>query len=195
MTNEEDVDVDLMVACTQMAREALWRNKVASSDVVDTLASKYLEISKGHQSFVRHSRESDAVIEHAVRYVAEIHAVDLGTDVDAFRHCLRTVIELAVPNMPNTATSARIFPEIQNGIRQSLSAVPVPRSDLLIQDKEAKTLRRMQDAGVEHGVASDLLDLLERLYHGYQLTSEDQRFFALAAMAAPITRHARSVDD
>jgi hypothetical protein len=100
-------------------------------------------------------------------------------------------MEVAVPNAGLTEEAARLLPCLQEGIRDSLADVPVPRETLRIEDEDAESIRRMQDAGVEYGVASDLLDLLEKLYHGDPLTEEDQRTFYLSSVAAPMTRRAR----
>jgi hypothetical protein len=97
-------------------------------------------------------------------------------------------MELAVPNSGLTADAARLLPCIEQGIRESLSDVPVSRNVMRLEDEEAARIRRLQDAGTEHGSTSELLDLLEKLFHGDPLTQEDERFFYLAAVAAPLTR-------
>lgn len=48
-----------------------------------------------------------------------------------------------------------------------------------------------EDAGSEYGLVSELLDLVERLYHADPLDVETKRFFAVAALAAPLVRRAR----
>lgn len=50
---------------------------------------------------------------------------------------------------------------MEEGIRESLANVPEPRALTRIEDDDAATLKRMQDVGIEHGAASDMLDLLE----------------------------------
>lgn len=100
-------------------------------------------------------------------------------------------MELAVPNSGLTADAARLLPCIQQGICESFSEVPVSRNVMRLEDEEAARIRRLQDAGTEHGSASELLDLLEKLFHGDPLTQEDERFFYLAAVAAPLTRQER----
>ncbi|OHV00441.1 hypothetical protein BLA34_12680 [Ralstonia solanacearum] len=163
-----------------------------STDVVETLAQKFLSIAEDHQDFVRRQRESDDVIAFAVQYIAHVHAIPpSGTDTEWFRHTLAALLELAVPNAGLTEAAARLLPCLQEGIRDSLADVPVPREDVRIEDEDANSIRRMQDAGVEYGIASDLLDLLERLYHGDPLSEEDRRFFYLSSIAAPMTRRAR----
>jgi hypothetical protein len=159
---------------------------------VETLAGKFLTIAEEHQDFVRRQRETDVVIAHAVRYIAHVHAIPpSGTDMEWFRDTLAVLMELAVPNSGLDEEAARFLPCVQEGIRESLADVPVSRSAMRIEDSDAADIRRMQDAGLEHGVASDLLDLIEKFFHGDPLTEEDQRFFHLAALAAPITRQAR----
>lgn len=188
----DSTDADLFNACKAVAREVLWRNGAASSDVVETLARKFLAIAEDHQDFVRQQRESDDVIAFAVQYIAHVHAIPpSGTDTEWFRLTLATLMEVAVPNAGLTEEAARLLPCLQEGIRDSLADVPVPRETLRIEDEDAESIRRMQDAGVEYGVASDLLDLLEKLYHGDPLTEEDQRTFYLSSVAAPMTRRAR----
>ena len=184
--------MNLFVACTAVARQVLQKNGTASSDVVETLAQKFLAIAEDHQDFVRRERESDDVIALAVQYIAAVHAIPpSGTSTEWFHITLSTLMEVAVPNSVLDADSGKLLPCLQEGIRQSLAQLPVSRSSIRIEDEDAKTIRRMQDAGVEHGCTSDLLDLLERLFHGDPLSEEDQRLFFLSAMAAPITRNAR----
>lgn len=185
-------DSGLLSACKLVARTVLWRNGAESTDVVETLARKYLAIAERHQDFVRQRRESDDVIEFAVRYVAGVHAIPpVGTDTQWFENTLAVIIELAVPNSGVDVEAAKLLPCIQAGIRESLADVPVPRSQLRIEEEEAVALGQLRDAGVEHGMSSSLLDLVERLYHGDPLSEEDQRFFYLAALASPLTRQAR----
>lgn len=184
---------DLEWACREVAREVLWKNGASSTDVVETLGSKFLDVAKGHQNFVRQQRESDDVIANAVRYIARVHAVPLsGTDTRWFADALQVLIEIAVPNAGLTEESAAFLSNVQEGIRESLAGIPVSRTVTRIDEDDAETLQRMRDAGVEHGVASSLLDLLEKLYHGDPLAEEDQRMFYLASIAAPLTRHERS---
>lgn len=188
----EPTDADLFNACKAVAREVLWRNGAASSDVVETLAQKFLAIAEDHQDFVRRQRENDDVIAFAVQYIAHVHAIPpSGTDTEWFRLTLATLMEVAVPNTGLNEEAARLLPCLQEGIRDSLADVPAPRETLRIEDEDAESIRRMQDAGVEYGIASDLLDLLEKLYHGDPLTEDDQRMFYLSSIAAPMTRRAR----
>jgi hypothetical protein len=190
MTDEKPTELE--AACTEVAREVLWRNGAASADVVETLAHKFLAIAEEHQHFVRQQRESDDVIANAVRYIAHVHAIPpSGTDTRWFAEVLHVLMELAVPNAGLTPSAATFLTNVQEGIRESLADVPEPRSLTRIEDDDAVTLQRMKDAGVEHGVASDMLDLLEKIYYGDPLQPEDKRMFYLAAVAAPLTRHAR----
>jgi len=183
---------DLEQACREVAREVLWKNGASSTDVVETLGAKFLVIAEGHQNFVRRQRESDDVIANAVRYIARVHAIPpSGTDTRWFADVLHVLMELAVPNAGLTEDSAAFLGNVQEGVRESLAGVPMPRSVTRIGEEDAEMLQRMRDAGVEHGVASSLLDLLEKLYHGDPLEEEDQRMFYLASIAAPLTRHAR----
>ena len=186
------VDTDLFRACEAVARQVLWRSGAASSDVVETLARKFLEIAEEHQDFVRCQRETDVVIAHAVRYIAHVHAIPpIGTDTAWFRDALTVLMELAVPNTGLDQEASQFLSCVQEGIRDSLADVPVPRSTMRIEDDDAEEVRLMQDAGVAYGVTSDLLDLIEKLFHGDPLTEAEQRLFRLAAVAAPMTRQAR----
>lgn len=190
MTERETSDLER--ACREVARAVLWTNGAASADLVETLALKFLAIAEEHQDFVRQQRESDEVIANAVRYIAHVHAIPpSGTDTTWFRDTLAVLMELAVPNMGLDEAAGKFLPNLQEGVRESIAQVPMPRTVTRIEDDDAETLERMENAGVEHGVASDLLDLLERLYHGDPLSPEDQRMFYLAAVAAPLTRNAR----
>jgi hypothetical protein len=188
----ESTEVDLFDACKAVARVVLWKNGAASSDVVETLARKYLTIAEEYQDYVRRQRESDDVIAYAVQYIAHVHAIPpSGTDTEWFRHTLSTLIEVAVPNTALSESSARLLPCLQEGIRDSLADVPVTRGSLRLEDEDAVTVRRMQDASMEYGVASELLDLLEKIYHGDPLSAEEQRCLCLASVSAPLTRQAR----
>lgn len=179
-------------ACLAVSREVLRQNGTASSDLVETLAARFLALAEGHQDFVRQQRETDDVIAHAVNYIAHVHAnPSRGTDTGWFRDVLAALIELAVPNTGLDEDAALLFPDLQCGLRQSLADVPVSRATFRIEDDEAVELQRMQEAGIEHGAVSDLLDVMERLYYGDPLSPVDQRYFALAAVAAPLTRSAR----
>ena len=186
------VEADLFSACKTVAKQVLRQNGAASSDVVETLAGKFLAIAEEHQDFVRKQRETDVVIAHAVRYIAHVHAIPpMGTDIQWFRDALAVLMELAVPNTGLDEEAAQFLSYVQEGVRESLAEAPVSRSTMRIEDEDAAEIRRMQDAGIEHGVASDLLDLIEKLFHGDPLTEMDQRFFHLAAIAAPMTRQSR----
>lgn len=184
---------DLEQACREVAREVLWRNGASSADVVETLAAKFLRIAEEHQDFVRQRRETDDVIANAVRYIAHVHAIPpSGTDPRWFRDTLSVLMELAVPNMALTAPAAIFLPDLQHGLQESLSQVPESRLNMRIEEDDAIELKRMQAAGVEHGAASDLLDLLEKIYYGDALDQEDKRLLYLAAVAAPLTRAERA---
>ncbi|PWF23220.1 hypothetical protein [Corticimicrobacter populi] len=187
------VEIDLFNACKEVARRVLWQNGAASSDVVETLAGKFLAIAEEHQDFVRKQRETDVVIAQAVRYIAHVHAIPpAGTDTQWFRNALAVLMELAVPNTGLDEEVAQFLSYVQEGIRESLANVSVSRSAMRIEDEDAAEISRMQDAGIEYGVTSDLLDLIEKLFHGDPLTEADQRFFHLAAVAAPMTRPKRA---
>ncbi|NPT44859.1 hypothetical protein GNZ12_26790 [Paraburkholderia sp. 1N] len=179
-------------ACIAVARNVLWRNGATSSDIVETLARKFQAIAEEHQDFVRKQREHDDVIADAVEYIGHVHALPTGTDTEWFRHQLAALIEIAVPNTGLSEDAAKLLPHLQEGIRESQADVPVQRSALRMEDEEAKEIRRLEEAGVEHGAVSDLLDLVEKLYHGDPLDDRDKRLFQLAALAAPMTRQARS---
>lgn len=83
------------------------------------------------------------------------------------------------------------LPNVQEGIRESLADVPVSRLTTRIEDDDATFMKWLQDAGVQYGAVSDLLDLVEKLYHGDPLHPEDQKMLYMAAVAAPLTRKAR----
>ena len=187
---------NLELACREVAKAVLWQNGTVSTDVVETLGAKFLLIAEEHQDFVRRQRESDDVIEHAVRYIAHVHAIPpSGTDTTWFSQTLFILMELAVPNAGLTPEASEFLSCVQEGIRESLADLPVPRTSVRIEDGDAKMLIRMQAAGMEHGVAADLLDLLERLYHGDPIGDEERRLFYLSSVAAPLTRTARESDN
>lgn len=188
----EPIPNALELACREVAKQVLWNNGALSSDLVETLALKYLVIAESHQEFVRCQRESDDVIETAVRYIAYVHAIPPhGTDTGWFRDTLSALMEVAVPNTGLSEQAAQFLPCVQEGIRESLAHVAVPRERTRIEDEDALVLRLMQNAGSEHGVSADLLDLLEKLFHGDPLSEDDQRLFYLSSVAAPLTRNMR----
>ena len=96
--------------------------------------------------------------------------------------------------MPNTGIdddSGKYLHDAQRGIIHALGDVPVTRESVRVTDEDAQLLSKLIDAGCEHGVAQDVYDLVDRLYHGYWLEDDDMRFYRLIAMAAPLTRQRR----
>lgn len=182
----------LLRACRHLARQVLSGVGAQSADVVETLAGKFLAIAEDHQDFVRQERETDDVIEHAVLYLADVHAVPPhGTDTAWFREALNVLMELAVPNSALNEDAAQLMPSLQEGINQALASVPIGRNELRLEDEDVVLLKRLEEAGCEYGCVSDLLDLVERLFHGDLVQTDDRRFWKLAALAAPMTRRAR----
>lgn len=182
----------LSEACRETARVVLSKKGNSSSDLVETLAEKYYEIAKSHQDFVRSELDSDVVIEHAVRYIAHVHASPIvGTDTDWFRDTLAALMELAVPNTGLSVEAGKFLPCLQEGVRASLAEIPMPRDSFRINDEETATIERLQNAGCEHGEVAGLLNLVELLFHGSPLTEEGARYFYLASVSAPLTRRAR----
>ena len=101
----------LSEACRETARVVLSKKGNSSSDLVETLAEKYYEIAESHQDFVSSELDSDAVIEHAVRYIAHVHASPLvGTDTDWFRDTLAALMKLAVPDTELTVEAGKFLP-------------------------------------------------------------------------------------
>ena len=89
--------MNLFVACTAVARQVLQKNGTASSDVVETLAQKFLAIAEDHQDFVRRERESDDVIALAVQYIAAVHAIPpSGTSTEWFHITVSTIRLMAL---------------------------------------------------------------------------------------------------
>ena len=182
----------LPAACAHLARQVLYRNGSESKDVVETLAEKFLVICEQHQNHVRRNRESDDVLENAVWYLAEVHAIPpMGTSTTWFSEAMTVLVELSVPNTELSARAAKVMPQIQEGIAQALSNAPMSKEEFRLEDAEAKDVKLFELAGKEYGRVSDLLDLMQRLYHGDPLDSESKRLFHVAALAAPLTRRAR----
>jgi hypothetical protein len=178
--------------CMYLARQVLWKQGGTSSDVVETLAEKFLGIAEAYQQFVREERESDIVIEHAVRYLADTHAIPpMGTDTSWFVTAMEVVMQLAVPNKGMTQESAALLPCLQQGIASALASAPVSREEMRIEDEDADQLKRFEEAGCEWGLVSELLDLVERLHHGDVIDEAGWRLMRNAAIAAPLTRRAR----
>lgn len=182
----------LSEACREMARLVLSKKENSSSNLVETLAQKYYDIAASHKNFLNSERDSDVVIEHAVRYIAHVHASPLvGRNTDWFRNNLAALMELAVPNTGLSAEAGKFLPCLQEGVRASLAEIPMPRNSFIIDDEETKTIERLQEAGCEHGEVVRLLNLAELLFHGSPLTEEGARYFYLASISAPLTRRAR----
>ena len=178
--------------CMYLARQVLWKQGGNSSDVVETLAAKFLGIAEDYQQFVRQERESDDVIAYAVRYVADTHAIPpMGTDTSWFLTAMEVLMQLAVPNKGMTQESAELLHCLQQGIASALASAPTSRQEMRIDDEDAEQLKRLEAAGCEWGLVSDLLDLLEKLQHGDMIDEDGRRLMRNAAMAAPLTRHAR----
>lgn len=182
----------LFLACEEVARTTLWRQGERSNDVVETLAQNFYRIACEHREFVRQNCDTDDVIENAVRYLARIHAMPpSGTDTRWFSTSMEVLIQLAVPNAGNDEVSAKYLNDAQRGIIHALGDVPVSRELARVTDADAELLSRLVDAGCEHGIATEVFDLVDRLYHGHWLDEDDMRFFRLIAMAAPLTRQRR----
>src|SRR5256885_16113785 len=112
-----EADRILYGACQEVARAVLSGSGGASADVVDTLARKYLAKATSYQDYVRGQRESDEVIEHAIQYIARVHAIPpCGTDVAWFDSTLHALLEIAVPNTGLDDESAMLLPWLQEGI-------------------------------------------------------------------------------
>jgi hypothetical protein len=188
--DHEPTTNDLFSACVEVAQAIL--GKKASPDVIETVAGRYYRIACDHQDFVRTQRETDDVIANAVRYLANTQAIPpMGTDTAWFMNSLGTLIELAVPNTMLDQQSERFLNQLQEGIREARSAIPIDRESLALEDDDVQWMEYMKSAGVEYGAVSEVLDLLERMYHGWPLDVEQQRLLQLASLAAPITRHHR----
>lgn len=182
----------LLAACTHLARQVLYSNGSESKDVVETLAGKFLAICQQHQDYVRGNRESDDVIENSVWYLADVHAIPpMGISTSWFSEVMSVLIELAVPNAALGENSARVIPQIQEGIAQALANAPISKENIRLDDQDARTIKLFELAGSEFGMVSDLLDLVQGLYHGDPLDEEAKRLFHVAALAAPLTRRAR----
>jgi len=192
---ETTADERLYYACKEVARAVLVTNRGGSADLIDTVARRYLAHALSHQDYVRGRRESDDVIEHAVQYIAGVHAIPpLGTDDVWFASTLSTLIELAVPNSILEGQSCQLLAHLQEGLAEAAAHRPVERADLRLSEDDAREIARLQAAGQEHGAVSDLLDLIERLFHGDLLAPEEKKLFLLASLAAPLTRHVRAQD-
>ena len=182
----------LEAACVHLAKQVLYGNGADSKDVVETLAAKFLSICEEHQDWVRRNRESDDVIENAVWYLAHVHAIPpMRTDTSWFSQAMRLLLELAVPNTGLTADSFKLIPQLQEGMAQTMADAPISSTEVRLEDSETKIIKMFEVAGSEYGRVSELLDLVERLYHADPLDTELKRFFVVAALAAPLVRRAR----
>lgn len=181
-------------ACEYLAERVLNGKGAISSDVVETLGQSFLSICEEHQDHVRRNREGDDVIENAVRYLADVHAIPpMGTGTAWFSNSMNVLIELAVPNGTLDSHAAKVLPQIQEGIMQSLVEAQISKAAVRLDDKDAKDVKLFEVAGTQFGLVSGLLDLVEMLYHGDPLDEDSNRLFLVAATAAPMTRRARIV--
>jgi hypothetical protein len=189
-------DKNLTWECKNLARKVLWNNCALSNDVIDTLADKFLKIADDHSDYVTSNYGNDELLSHIVRYLSEVHAVPtMGTDTKWFQEAFRVLLELACPNSGVTEEGSALFSFIQDGIRSSLAEVPVHRNLLKLEDVDVQSLKYFEEAGVQFGIVSSLLDVVERHFHGGKLTPHDQALFRIAAIAAPLTRHARATSE
>lgn len=189
-TENEPSENDLFRACVEVAQSILGRN--GSPDVIETVAGRYYSIACEYQDQVRGQREGDEVIANAVRYLAHTQAIPpMGTDTAWFMNSLGTLLEVAVPNSTLDQDSEPFLDQLQEGIWQARSTIPVDRQDLVLDKVDVEWMKNLESAGVEYGAVSELLDLVERLYQGLPLDEDSKRMLLLASLAAPLTRHAR----
>ncbi|MBK6616101.1 hypothetical protein [Ottowia sp.] len=187
-----DTETALHGECKYLAKQVLWKNGADSNDVVETLAAQFFELAQDHQQFVREQRESDEVIAAAVRYIADVHAMPaFGADTGWFRNTLHALLELAVPNTGLTSEAARLLPWLQEGIAESLADAPISRNSVRVDEDAARSIHAFEEVGCQNVGVAALLDLVEKLYHGDTLSTEDKTLFRVAAVAAPMTRQAR----
>lgn len=173
-TEHDPSEDDLFRACVEVAQSILGRK--SSPDVIETVAGRYYSIACDHQDHVRSQREGDDVIANAVRYLAHTQAIPpMGTDAAWFMNSLGTLLEVAVPNAMLDQDSERFLDQLQEGIWQSRSTIPVDRKDFVLEDDDVQWMKYLESAGVEYGAVSDLLDLMERMYQGLPLDEDGQR--------------------
>jgi hypothetical protein len=115
----------------------------------------------------------------------------MKTDTSWFSQAMSLLLELAVPNTGLTANSFKLIPQLQEGMAQTMADAPMSSTEMRLEDSETKIIKMFEAAGSEYGQVSDLLDLVERLYHADPLDAEIKRYFAVAAFAAPLVRRAR----
>lgn len=184
--------MDLRTECMYLARQLLWNQGGCSSDVVETLGERFLAIAREHEEHVRQNRERDQVIAQAVRYLADMHAIPpMGTDTAWFATAMEVLMQLAVPNGRVSVDAAEVLPSLQEGIAQAIGRAPVSRDEMRIEDEDAEEIARFTEAGVEWGLVSSLLDLVEKAQHGDPMSEEERRLMRNAAMSAALTRKAR----
>ena len=135
----------LSAACTYLAKTVLQGNGAYSNDVVETLANKFIGVCEEHQDWVRRNREGDEVIENAVWYLADVHAIPpMGTNISWFSDAMGLLLELAVPNSGQTNNSVKILPQLQEGIAQSIATMPITAGELRLEDSETKMIKRFE---------------------------------------------------
>lgn len=178
--------------CMYLAKQVLWNQGGGSSDVVETLGERFLAIAKEHEQYVRENRETDDVIAHAVRYLADVHAIPpMGTDTSWFSTAMEVLMQLAVPNAGVGEEAVKVLPRLQEGIGQAIATAPTSREEMRIEDEDASVIKSFTEAGVQWGLVSELLDVVEKIHHGDPMSDEERRMLRNAAMSAALTRKAR----
>jgi hypothetical protein len=180
----------LHYACLRFLRVVLWRQGVASNDVVDSLAAELTSIAEEHAEWAIEQRGDWEIVSRAIGYMAAIH--DGPWQGKAwFENTLRMLMEVAVPNTGLDEDAAAFLIDLQRGANESYQRAPVAKSDLRVTDEVAAMVTTFTEAGCEYGLVSDLLDMCEGIFHGEAMAEEDRYTLLVAATAAPFVRQER----
>ena len=174
-------------ACVHFLRKALWRQGAASNDIVDSLAAELTEKIFHWTDWCENLRGDSEVVSRAIRYLTEQHDGP-WKGADWFVDSIQLLIQLAVPENILDEDSVAFLYDVQQGISQSIQTAPIRKEELRITDSMTKQIKLFQEAGCEYGTVSDLLDLVESLFHGERLQDYQKELLLVAATAAPFTR-------
>ncbi|EJL90444.1 hypothetical protein PMI16_01842 [Herbaspirillum sp. CF444] len=174
-------------SCIHFLRKVLWRQGAASNDIVDSLAAELTEKIFHWSDWCENLRGDAEIVSRAIQYLAEQHDGP-WRGVDWFVNSIQLLIQLAVPENVLDENSVDFLYDVQQGISQSIQTAPIRKEELRITDSMAKQIKLLQEAGCEYGAVSDLLELVESVFHGERLEGYQKELLLVAATAAPFVR-------
>jgi hypothetical protein len=104
-------------ACIQVAWQVLRSSKGVSTDLVETLASRYEQEALHHVESIQALGGDPNLLTRAVHFIADAHAIPpMGTDIIWFRNMLDFAVELAVPNAGLSNEAAAFLDDVRHGL-------------------------------------------------------------------------------